>query len=919
MDRQEHDEPASGAREARGRACTRRAAGPALLLLAALGASLGCAGAGEGGSEAHAAVRGAFPEQAAAALEGAERFVAVPGSGFELPGQEARRGLQLRLPERGEGALRFAFADGLAIDVREANAHGAGRLEEGSVAYALPGGASFWTATEDGYEEWLFFSAGVERGRPAARWSVSGGSPRLRGDIVEVVDASGAARVRVAAPAAYAAGGRPVATRLSVEGGSIALWVDAAPGAALLVDPSWVAAASMNRPRSWHQAIRLLDGRVLVIGGDWKSFGEAPRPDTAELYDPATDTFTPAGTLTDDRSGHSTTLLQDGRVLVAGGSSWILANRSVLVDTAEVFDPAAGTWTAVASMPSVRSGNAPLLLPDGSVLAFSPSGAEIYDPAADTWTVRSAPGIAGCCVTSTLLPSGQVLVTGSAPGVRGENPAAIYDPADDTWAPAATMNGRYIDDYEATLLHDGKVLVVATSWNDVNAEVYDPAADTWTLAPGLPHVLRQPIGEGGYVDRPLHGRTTTLLPDGRVLVAGGVEAFWEDCNLGVSLGCYHTEEHTDVTHLYDPSSGSWTAGLPMSTVRSYHSATLLLDGSVLVAGGQVSSGYPPDEGRTTSAERFIVGGAACASAAECATGFCVDGVCCGSACDAGPCDACSVAAGAAFDGVCAQLTGPVCDDGDACTQGDSCSVGVCRGTPGEADGCGTGEGGSGPGTGGGGAGAGGGDTGAGGGAGGGGAGAGGGDTGAGGGDTGAGGGAGGGGAGAGGGDTGAGGGGVGAGGASGGAGAGGRDTGAGGGAGAGGGDTGTGGGTGAGGGGAGTGGGTGAGGAGAGVGGAGAGAGGDTGVGGGDTGAGGVSASAGSAGAGGSSAASAGAGATGSSSSSSAPSGGGCSLSGTMPSSTPHAGLLSTFALMCLRWRRGGTSRRAPRQARALR
>ncbi|XXT21019.1 hypothetical protein WME94_05545 [Sorangium sp. So ce429] len=149
MDRQERDQPASGAREARARACTRRAAaaGPALLLLAALGASLGCAGAGEGGSEAHAALRGAFPEQAAAALEGAERFVAVPGSGFELPGQEARRGLQearrglrLRLPERGEGALRFAFADGLAIDVREANARGAGRLEEGSVAYALPGG-----------------------------------------------------------------------------------------------------------------------------------------------------------------------------------------------------------------------------------------------------------------------------------------------------------------------------------------------------------------------------------------------------------------------------------------------------------------------------------------------------------------------------------------------------------------------------------------------------------------------------------------------------------------------------------------------------------------------------------------------------------------------------------------------------------
>ncbi|XXY19082.1 kelch repeat-containing protein [Sorangium sp. So ce216] len=518
----------------------------------------------------------------------------------------------------------------------------------------------------------------------------------------------------MAAPAAYAAGGRPVATRLSVEGGSIALWVDAAPGAALLVDPSWVAAASMNRPRAGQQAIRLLDGRVLLFGGDPKAFGEEPRPDTAELYDPATDTFTPTGTMTDDRHGHSTTLLQDGRVLVAGGSSWIARNRSTLVDTAEVFDPAAGTWTAVASMPSVRSGNALLLLPDGRVLAFSPSGAEIYDPAADTWTVRSAPGIAGCCATSTLLPSGKVLVTGS-PGAHGANPAAIYDPADDTWAPAATMNGRHRNGHETTLLHDGKVLVVASSWNDLNAEVYDPAADTWTLAPGLPHILREPFGEDGRVDRPLEGRTITLLPDGRVLVAGGFESFWEDCNPGASNACFYTEETTNLTHLYDPSSGSWTAGLPMSAVRSFHSATLLLDGSVLVAGGLVLPADYPDEGRIASAERFIVGGAACASAAECATGFCVDGVCCGTACDAGPCDACAVAAGAAFDGACAQLTGPVCDDGDACTQGDSCSGGVCRGTPGEADGCGTGEGGSGPGTGGGGAGAGGGDSGAGGG------------------------------------------------------------------------------------------------------------------------------------------------------------------------------------------------------------
>ena len=130
------------------------------------------------------------------------------------------------------------------------------------------------------------------------------------------------------------------------------------------------------------------------------------------------------------------------------------------------------------------------------------------------------------------------------------------------------------------------------------------------------------------------------------------------------------------TDIYDPVTNGWSPGAPLVRPRYRHTAGLLANGSVLVAGGLVGGVETATTERYTG---FASVGAACLSAADCQSGFCVDGVCCNSACNAGPCDACSVAAGASTNGTCALLTGPACNDGNACSEVDTCQAGVCVG------------------------------------------------------------------------------------------------------------------------------------------------------------------------------------------------------------------------------------------------
>lgn len=321
-------------------------------------------------------------------------------------------------------------------------------------------------------------------------------------------------------------------------------------------------AEGMTQGRYYHTATLLQNGRVLVTGG-----ANDGHLTSCEFYDPASDRWSPAANLAQPRAVHTATLLSDGKVLVTGGYGTTSAER---------YDPATDTWSPAGDMAQARTGHTATLLPGGKVLVAggyaSPAAlasCELYDPATNSWT--SAASLAGArnAHTATLLSNGKVLVAGGSTlngtGNGSLDSAEIYDPDTDTWSPAGNL-AYARNAHTATLLAGGKILV-AGGWADyyseycgyTTAEIYDPATNNWN--------------SGGMLVGPRFSHTATLLPTGKVLLAGGY------LNLYTYNGVLNTSE------LYDPAVDSWSAAAELSYGREYFTATLLQNGKVLVAGG----------------------------------------------------------------------------------------------------------------------------------------------------------------------------------------------------------------------------------------------------------------------------------------------------------------------------------------------
>ncbi|HTS56297.1 MAG TPA: kelch repeat-containing protein [Terriglobales bacterium] len=277
-------------------------------------------------------------------------------------------------------------------------------------------------------------------------------------------------------------------------------------------------------------------------------------------------TFTATGKMTVPRSGHTATLLTNGKILVAGGYS-----DSGVVASAELYDPSTGVYTPTGDMITARSGHSAALLPDGKVLitqgTYWPSSyAELYDPATGTFTITGGTTMVSGIVT--LLKNGKVLITG--------NTAQLYDPITNSFAPTGSYvgpfyNGPFFWPDTATLLQDGRVLIVGNAAGDGNGyieheELYDPVTGVFKVT-GKPHTF-------GFGSDIWSVHTATLLPNGKVLLAGGVS---EDFG------------YFSIAELYDPSTDTFSATGNMTIARAGHTATLLTDGTVLAAGGQLYS------------------------------------------------------------------------------------------------------------------------------------------------------------------------------------------------------------------------------------------------------------------------------------------------------------------------------------------
>jgi hypothetical protein len=347
-----------------------------------------------------------------------------------------------------------------------------------------------------------------------------------------------------------------------------------------LTGSNFTQTGDMHVARIGHTATLLADGDVLVTGGD----------QSAEIFDPATESFTVTGNTTSLRYGATATLLADGKVLVADGFG---DGKGPLprLGTAELFDPTTGTFSATGSMLYGRVLHTATLLNDGRVLIAggtteaagggeATASAEIFDPTTGTFGPCGWMSSERARHTATLLTNGKVLIAGGFNGHAADSPddppwdplfAELFDPSTNSFVTTDSISTTR-SDASAVRMLNGKVLVLGgiakiqnlheQPTNPSYAELYDPSTGMFSPVPNIS------LAPSSF--------TATLLPSGVVLVAGGIE--------GAAMA--------SSADLIDPTNSRVLPTGSLLTGRSGHTATRLNDGRVLITGGVDSSAKP---------------------------------------------------------------------------------------------------------------------------------------------------------------------------------------------------------------------------------------------------------------------------------------------------------------------------------------
>jgi hypothetical protein len=329
---------------------------------------------------------------------------------------------------------------------------------------------------------------------------------------------------------------------------------------------------NMHVPRYAHTATLLPNGKVLVAGGSSGApFDNTHNLSSAELYDPATGLWTQTGNMNVPRAWATATLLGNGKVLVSGGTNEIV----YALASAELYDAATGAWTLTGSMNEGRVTHQAEILKNGKVIAFGGyqantgiqlTSTELYDPTTGIWTTVGSMNSKRADFASGVLGDGRVLAAGGITccGYEPLQSSETYDPNTRTWTLAGNMTVRR-GQVKLAVLPDGGALIVGGGFDNpvASAERFAYSTGIWTA--------RAPMSVARIL------QTYTRLPSGEILIAGGTNSVIKSIK-GFEI--------------YNPRTDIWHSPGFLTVAHKLHTATLLQDGRVLVAGGQDETDLP---------------------------------------------------------------------------------------------------------------------------------------------------------------------------------------------------------------------------------------------------------------------------------------------------------------------------------------
>jgi MYXO-CTERM domain-containing protein len=499
-------------------------------------------------------------------------------SKFVLLHDAAGQTLRAHLPAQANAAhvVEFDGVDGFSVRTEEIGIQPVpAEIHQGVVVYraAVAGGDLIYKLTPTHVDEYVYLRDPPAHLRREFAFDTGSAVFSLReaDTMIEVLGKDGIARLRLSAPLARAADGKRRRGTAHLVGRTIVLDIDLAGLAApILVDPDWSTTGTMTVSHWGDAAWRRPDGRVMVVGGCALTGCPTSFIQTScgqmlantDLWDPASGTWTSAAAMMTARTTFAGVPLPSGDLIVAGGctetnctqmsDAGVCLSQPCTQTTAlsERYAVAQGSWTAAGTLSSPRF--ASMGAPIGNGDAFVAGGCDV-----------------GGCTAS----------------------AERWSAAGNTWsekAPLAAPRGFGT----ATALADGRVLVVGGCADALcatvlaDATVYDPVADTWSAA--------------GSMSSPRAGHSATLLNDGTVLVAGGC----------VDAACTTVLSSADIWTA-SGAGGNFAGGASMAGARHHHTATLLANGEVLMAGGADSTGasLPTSEVYLPLAQQWIGTGA----------------------------------------------------------------------------------------------------------------------------------------------------------------------------------------------------------------------------------------------------------------------------------------------------------------------